>query len=188
MPRDDEPVTSWLQAAAQGDREAEERAAAWAYGELERLAAQRLRRAFGGADVTLEPAALVNETFLKVLESPVAFANRRHLFAFLGTVMMRVLIDYQRSRSAGKRGGDAVRIGLTGVHLGEPAAGIDLLAFEEALERLEALDARKAEVVRMRVLWGLSTREIAPILEVSEPTARRDWRFARTWLAEVLEL
>jgi RNA polymerase sigma factor (TIGR02999 family) len=188
MSRDEEPVTGWLRAAAEGDSEATERVAAWAYGELERLAARRLQREFGRADVTLEPAALVNETFLKLLQQPVAFENRRHFFAFVSKVMLRVLIDYQRSRSADKRGGDRVRLGLTGVHIGEESGPVDLMAFDQALGRLEGLDARKAEVARLRSLWGLSMDEIAGVLGISEPTVRRDWRFARTWLAEALGL
>lgn len=184
----EEPVTRWLQEAAAGDQDAAARVAAWAYGELERLAAQRLRRELGRTDLTLEPAALVNETFLKLLRHPTVFENRRHFFAFVGKVMLRVLIDYRRSRGADKRGGDRVRVTLTDVPLGEAPSPIDVLALDEAMERLEGLDPRKAEVARMRVLWGLSMDEIAEVLEVSEPTVRRDWRFARTWLAEVLGL
>jgi RNA polymerase sigma factor (TIGR02999 family) len=186
--REEEPVTRWLQAAGAGDTAAAERVAAWAYAELERLAAQRLGREFGRADVTLEPAALVNETFLRLLRNPTVFDNRRHFFAFVSKVMLRVLIDYQRSRGAAKRGADLVRVTLAGVRARDAVTPIDLLAFDEALATLEASDSRKAEVVRMRVLWGLSMDEIAAVLEVSQPTVRRDWRFARTWLAEVLEL
>lgn len=184
----EEAVTRWLQAAAAGDSEAAGRVAAWAYDELERLAAQRLRREFGRADVTLEPAAVVNETFLKLLRSPVVFANRRHFFAFVSKAMLRVLIDYQRARSADKRGAERVRVTLSGAQVGDSGLPIDVLAFDQALERLEAADPRKAEVARLRALWGLSMDEIAAVLEISEPTVRRDWRFARTWLAEVLEL
>ena len=188
MPREEEPVTRWLQAAAAGDAEAAERVAAWAYGELERLAAQRLRREFGRTDVTLEPAALVSETFLRLLRNPTVFENRRHFFAFVSKVMLRVLIDYQRARGAEKRGADRVRVTLAGVRGGDEAIPIDVLALDQALGRLEASAPRKAEVARMRVLWELSMDEIAEVLEISEPTVRRDWRFARTWLAEVLGL
>lgn len=186
MVHDEEPVTRWLQAAAAGDSEAEGRVAEWAYDELERLAAQRLRRAFGRTDLTLEPAALLNETFLKLLRNPIVFENRRQFFAFVSKVMLRVLIDYQRSRSAEKRGGEGLRVTLTGIRASDPGIPIDVLAFHQALERLEALDPRKAEIARMRALWGLSMDEIADLLKVSEPTVRRDWRFARTWLADIL--
>ncbi|MDA8019790.1 MAG: ECF-type sigma factor [Thermoanaerobaculia bacterium] len=183
----EEPVTQWLQEAASGDAQAAGRIAGWAYAELEGLAASRLRRYFGTTDVTLEPAALVSETFLKLLRHPTVFENRRHFFAFVGKVMLRVLIDYRRARASEKRGGDRIRVSLTEVR-GSAAPAIDVLAFEQALERLESLDVRKAEVTRLRVLWGLSMDEIADVLEVSLPTVGRDWRFARTWLAEELKL
>lgn len=188
MSHSEEPVTRWLEAAAAGDARAADAVARWAYAELETLAARRLRRRFGGAEVTLEPAALVSETFLKLLRRPTAFANRRHFFAFASTVMLRVLSDYRRARSSGKRGADRVRVTLEGV-VGSPAGrDVGLLAFEQALARLEAADPRKAEVTKLRALWGLSMDEIAEIVGVSEPTVRRDWRFARTWLAEELAL
>lgn len=185
-----EPVTRWLQDAADGDVGAAERVAAWAYDELERLAAQRMRRELGGGgNVTLEPAALVNETFVKLLEHPMVFANRRHFFAYVSKVMLRVLIDYQRARGAGKRGGGHVRVTLSGLaHVSAEPQTIDILDLDRALERLEQLDERKAEVTRLRALWGLRNDEIAAIVGVAEPTVRRDWRFARTWLAEELEL
>ncbi len=188
MSYSEEPVTRWLEAAAAGDPQAADEVARWAYAELDLLAARRLRRQFGGAEVTLEPAALVSETFVKLLRHPTAFANRRHFFAFVSTVMLRVLIDYRRARSSEKRGGDQVRVTLAGVAGGSDASDIDVFAFEQALARLESVDPRKAEVTRLRALWGLSMDEIAAIIGVSEPTIRRDWRFARTWLAEVLAL
>ena len=188
MCHSDEPVTRWLEAAAAGDPSASERVAEWAYAELEHLAAKRLRRQFGYADITLEPAALVSETFLKLLRNPTAFENRRHFFAFVSRVMLRVLIDYQRARGSEKRGADRIRVTLAGVSGESSGIPIDVLAFDQALTRLEALDPRKAEVTRLRALWGMSMDEIAEVLEVSQPTVRRDWHFARTWLAEALEL
>jgi RNA polymerase sigma factor (TIGR02999 family) len=187
MAGDDEPVTRWLQQAAAGDAAAAERIAAWAYAELETLAARRMRRQLGAREVTLEPAALVNETFLRVLRHPVAFANRRHFFGFVNKVMLRVLIDYQRARRAEKRGAD-LRVALDGVSPREEPVAIDALALEQALDRLEGLDARKAEVARLRVLWGLSTGEMAEVIGISEQSVRRDWRFVRLWLAEELAL
>lgn len=178
-------VTELLRAAAEGDASAEEQVVEWAYDELERLAAARLRRRFGHGTPTLEPAALVNETFLRMLPGRTEFANRRHLLAYAGTVMLRVLVDYQRERGAKKRGGDAIRVTLTG--LGEAVRpDLDLLDFRRALDRLQELDERKAEVVRLRLLWGQEMREIATVLETSLATVERDWRFARVWLAEQL--
>jgi RNA polymerase sigma factor (TIGR02999 family) len=181
------PVTVWLSQAAEGDEHAAERVASWAYAELEQLAARRLRREFPSGDITLEPAALVNETFLKLLENPVVFANRRHFFAFVSKVMLRVLIDYRRARIADKRGGGDLKLTLGGVDPAEAADPVDVLALSQALEKLESLDPRKAEVTRLRMLWGMELAEIAQVLGVAEPTVRRDWRFARTWLAEELD-
>ena len=188
MSSDREPVTQWLQQAAAGDPQAADRVVAWAYAELERLAAQRLRRSFGNRDVTLEPAALVNETFVKLLQHPIVYANRRHFFAFVGKVMLRVLIDYQRARGAAKRPAGALRVTLGAISAGNGADAIDAYDLDRALARLESLDARKAEVTRLHTLWGMTMDEIADLLGISEPTVRRDWRFARNWLAEELGL
>ncbi len=179
-------ITLLLEQASSGDEAAFGEVARWAYGELERLASSRLRRRFGAEAITLEPAALVNETFLKLLENPTRFANRRHFFAFASRVMMRVLVDYQRSRGSQKRGGAAVRVTVSGLAAATPRDQVDIVALAECLDRLEQLDARKAEVVKLRTLWGAEMREIADILEISLPTAQRDWRFAKAWLADVL--
>jgi RNA polymerase sigma factor (TIGR02999 family) len=142
----------------------------------------------------LEPGALVNETFLKLLERPTGFAGRRHFLAFASKVMLDTLIDYERRRFADKRGGTRLRVTLSLVEDGDlfgdgrQESLDDILAFREVLARLETLDRRKADVVRLRVLWGLDVVEVARLLDVSEPTVVRDWRFARAWLAERLSL
>ena len=185
-----EDITLLLGQAAAGDESARERIAAWAYADLERLAARRMRRAFGaGAGaLTLEPAALVNETFLRLLESPVGFENRRHFLAFAGQVMLSALVDYQRRRGARKRGGGMVRVTLSALAAGAAEPVVEPADFAAALAELAALDARKAEVVSLRVVWGADNAEAARLLEVSVPTVERDWRFARVWLAERLDL
>jgi len=180
-------ITRLLGRAAEGDGAAFERVAAWAYAELERLPERRMRRQYGGRleGLTLEPAALVNETFLRLLEKPVGFANRRHFLAFASRVMLGALADYERRRRAGKRGGDRLRVTLTGLAEAAPP-DVRLTDFEAALGELEALDARKAEIVKLRVLWGASNADAARLLEVSVPTVERDWRFSRLWLGERL--
>lgn len=168
----------------------------WAYDDLERLAARRLRRQYRqrSGSPTLEPGALVNETFLKLLERPTGFAGRRHFLAFASKVMLDTLIDYERRRFADKRGGTRLRVTLSLVEDGDlfgdgrQESLDDILAFREVLARLETLDRRKADVVRLRVLWGLDVVEVARLLDVSEPTVVRDWRFARAWLSERLSL
>jgi RNA polymerase sigma factor (TIGR02999 family) len=181
-------ITQLLQEAASGEQAALDAVAERVYSELERLAARQMRAQFGPglAGVTLEPAALVNETFLKLLREPRSFENRRHFFAFTTRAMQRALIDYHRARSAAKRGGDQVRVTLTGLVRGEVDATASVLDVDAVLEELERLDERKAEVVRLRVFWGMEMAEIAQVLEVSLATVERDWRFARNWMATAL--
>lgn len=182
-------ITRLLGRASDGDEQAFAEVADWAYSELERLAAIRLRKRYGGqlAGVTLEPAAVVNETFLKLLGSPVGFENRRHFLAFASRVMLRVLIDYDRARSAEKRGGAAIRVTLSSVGKGRAADAFEIAAVAQALHKLGELSPRKASVAELRLLWGFENAEIARTLEVSVPTVERDWRFARSWLRAELE-
>ncbi len=162
------------------------------YDDLHRVAEKHMRERFGPgmAGVTMEPAALVNESFMRLIRQRNAYDNRGQFFAIATRVMMRVLLDYQRRRKALRRGGSAQRITLS---LAEPAAptdsgssaasAIDLEDLAEALERLDALDVRKADVVKLRVIWGLRMDEIAESLGVSVATVERDWAFAKAWLA-----
>ena len=147
-----------------------------------------MRRRYRGRldGLTLEPAGLVNETFLCLLENPTGFANRRHFLAFASRVMLGALADYERRRRAGKRGGDRLRVTLTGLSAEARPPDVRLIDFEAALGELEALDVRKAEIVKLRVLWGASNADAARLLEVSVPTVERDWRFSRLWLGDRL--
>lgn len=177
-------ITVLLESAASGDESAVDALIERVYGELEQLAARRMRERFGPGlgGVTLEPAALVNETFLKLLRRPLAFENRRHFFSFATRVMLRALTDYQRARAAAKRGGDQVRVTLTGLGSPDEAVAPEVAIVSSSLEALEELDPRKAEVVALKVFWGLEMAEIGERLGVSLRTVERDWRFARSWL------
>jgi len=183
-------ITRLFEEAAGGDGAAFERAVALVYGELEQMAGRQLRHRFDGLDgITLEPAALVNETLLRLLPDTPSFANRRHFFAFASKVMRRALIDYQRARGRVKRGGNALRVALTG--LGAEAAAVPETGAAqvcEVLDHLESLDPRKCEVVQLRIFWGMEMAEIAGILDVSLATIERDWSFSRAWLARELAL
>lgn len=183
-------ITRLFGKAAGGDPEAFERVVELVHGELVAMARRQMHARFGGLDgLTLEPTAIVNETLLKLLPEPPEFVNRRHFFAFASTVMRRVLIDYQRSRSRAKRGGGALKVTLT--DLGADAAAepdTDAADMAELLENLEALDARKCEVVQLKIFWGFEMPEIADTLEVSLSTVERDWRFSRAWLARELRI
>lgn len=183
-------ITLLLRRASSGDAHAHDELVRWVYRDLELVAGRQMRDRFGPdlAGITLEPAALVNETFLKLLwhERPVSFENRRHFFAYAIRVMLRALSDYQRARAAAKRGGDQVRVTLTGV--GKHDEPVDSIAedVQAAIAELEKLDARKAEVVALRVFWGCSAAEISDTLETSVRTVERDWRFAKSWLRKRL--
>ncbi len=162
------------------------------YSDLERIALKHLSRRFGdnARTVTLEPAALVNESFLRLIKQRKSYDNRGQFFAIATKLMLRVLVDYQRQQMAQRRGGNLKRISLYLDGRPEPAATAgpaDSIAVEPltaALERLEALDPRQAEVVKMRVVWGMEVREIAAALDLSLSTVKRDWRFARAWIID----
>lgn len=160
--------------------------------DLIRLADAHLRRrAAVGGPLSLEPAALLNETYLRLIRQRNAFQTRGQFFAIVTRLMLRVLADYRRERRAAKREARGTRITLTALALeDDPAADFehaDLIdRTARVIEELESRDPRKAAVVRMRVLWGLELDEIATSLDVSPATVDRDWRFARAWLLERL--
>lgn len=178
-------ITLLFDSAAGGDEMAFERAVELVYGELEKMARQAMHQGFNGLDgLTLEPAALVNETLMRLLPNPPRFANHRHFFAFASKVMRRALIDYQRTRGRAKRGGNALRVTLA--DLGAAASAppeTSAAQVCEVLDQLEELDPRKCEVVQLRIFWGLEMTEIATTLGVSLATVERDWSFSRAWLA-----
>ncbi len=184
-------ITRLLRAVDEGDDGAMDGLMLAVYADLERVAQRHMARAFGPGlpGVTLEPAALVNESFMKLIKQRNAYDNRGQFFAIATKVMLRVLVDYQRRRSAAKRGGDRQRITLQlDDHpnvKGRPSTGdpIEVGCLVTALERLESLDPRKADVVKLRVVWGLEMREIAESLGVSLATIERDWSFSKAWLA-----
>jgi RNA polymerase sigma-70 factor (ECF subfamily) len=196
-PADEQPaITRLLRAVESGDPGSLDRLMTAVHDELSRLAASQLRRRYGerAGQVTLEPAALVNESFLRLLRQRQRFDNRGQFFAIATTIMLRVLSDYQRERAAIKRGGsgrgEPIENARTLVGLVDEADGraaqtkaIDIEALIAALDRLQALDPRKADIVRMRVVWGMTIPVIAEALGVSTSSVDRDWRFAKAWLA-----
>jgi RNA polymerase sigma factor (TIGR02999 family) len=173
--RDDEPV---LEGRA---------LAAIVYDELRGLAAGYMRGQ--RRDHTLQPTALVNEAFLKIVKAnPAAATSRSHFLAVAATAMRQVLINHAEARGARKRGGGRRRVELL-ESLGAPDRALslpDLLAIDESLRRLEALDRRKASVVEMKLFGNLTTEETAEVLGVSVSTVESDWRMARAWLSREL--
>lgn len=181
-----EPITQLLQQLASGERGDDERFAAAVVQALERIADRELsqRNPGGVHGLTLEPRVFAHDALLKVLEQRRNFANRGHFFAYATQIMVRAMIDYHRARLAEKRGGALQRISLADdATAGDGGEAIDIGEVPAALEDLQALDPRKADVVRLRVFWGATSDEIADALDVSVASVERDWRFAKRWLA-----
>ncbi len=174
-------ITQLLIAWGRGDREALDQLMPLIYDELHRLAHRYMQREQVGH--TLQTSALVNEAYLKLTqERDMHWQNRAHFFAVASQLMRRILVDYARSRGAGKRGGDAKFIGLDeAVEVSENRME-EFLSLHEALDRLASFDARKSRVAELRFFSGLPVEEIAVILEVAPVTVMREWRLAKAWL------
>lgn len=178
-------VTRLLQAWSAGDTRAGEMLMPRVYEALRAVAGRAVRRR---RHDTLQPTALVNEAYLRLRGQRKPWRNRRHFFALAATMMRRVLIDHARHAGRVKRGGDALRVDVAGAHdvAADSVSPDEIMAFEESIRALGSIDPRKADVVTLRVLVGLSIDEVAEALETSPATVNRDWRFARAWLANRL--
>jgi RNA polymerase sigma factor (TIGR02999 family) len=151
------------------------------YAELRRIAAREMRREKPGR--TLQTTALVHEAYLRLLkDASLSFENRAHFLGIAAHAMREILIEHARARSARKRGGGAVRLTLDDLVAPVPSPSIDVLALDEALQRLARLDERHARVVELRYFGGLSVEETAVALELSPATVKRAWTVARAWL------
>lgn len=178
-PRKD--VTRLLQAYAGGDRAALDRLLPVVYDELRTLAHARLRGERAGH--TLNTTALVHEAYLELVDlDPVDWQSRAHFFGLAARLMRHILVDYAVRRKAIKRGGDRQRVDLETADAVSEQRADDLLALDEALERLERTEPRRCRVVECRFFVGLSIEETAHVLGVSPVTVTRDWTAARAWL------
>lgn len=174
-------LTSLLNRMRQGDQKAGNEAIALVYGELHRIASREMRHEREGH--LLQTTALVNEAYLRLLGSrSVEIQDRAHFFALASKQMRRILIDHARSENAQRRGGQAVRLDLDRVALPSASQSVDLLLLNEALEELERIDPRAAQVVELRYFGGYTDHEVVEALGASLSTVRRDWEFARSWL------
>ena len=175
-------ITQVLQAAASGDARAAADLLPLVYGELRRLAAAHLGRTPPGN--TLQPTALVHEAYLRLVGSAdPGWHGRGHFFAAAAESMRQILVDQARRKGALKRGGGQKRVGMEPDDLVAEMPDEQLIALDEALKTLEASDPRAGQLVKMRFFAGLTMNEAAEALGISVPTAERDWRFARTFLA-----
>jgi RNA polymerase sigma factor (TIGR02999 family) len=166
---------------------------------LRSMARRHLAKDFGPrmAGVTIQPTVLANDTLMKLIRQRQKYDNGGHLFAIASRLMMRVLLDYHRERKAAKRGGSAIHVplgvgddpGLVDPSAGPPGASeaVDVEAINVVLDKLATLDPRKADVVRYRILWGLTNPEIAKATGVGLATVERDWAFAKAWLSKELQ-
>lgn len=158
------------------------------YSELRRLAAAHMAGSPPG--YTLQPTALVHEAWLRLAggDGRARFADRTHFFATAAEAMRHILIDRARRKKALRHGGGRQRVDLDELQLVAPADDDEVLAVHEALERLEAADPAKAELVKLRYFAGLTIEETAAALGISEPTAKRRWALARAWLLTEIDL
>jgi RNA polymerase sigma factor (TIGR02999 family) len=176
-------ITRILHSAQQGDAKAANELLPLVYNELRRLAAHKMANEASGH--TLQPTALVHEAWLRLVapEEQAQFQNRAHFFGAAAEAMRRILVDRAREKKALKRGGDSERIAIDAVELVSPMPDEELLALDDALNRLATVDTRAAEMVKLCFFVGLTQEEAARELGVSLATAERIWAFARAWLA-----
>ena len=174
-------VTLMLAAVRAGDDAAAERLFDLLYAELRQVAAQKMARE--SADHTLQPTALVHEAWLRLgADAQPHWQNRAHFFAAAAEAMRRILVDRARRKHAQRRGAGAKHVGIDGLQIAGPVDDDQLLALNEALDRLAAVDPPKAELVKLRYFVGLTTEQAAKVMNVSEPTAKRWWAYAKAWL------
>jgi RNA polymerase sigma factor (TIGR02999 family) len=171
-------LTEWLVLASRGDAVAANRAMEALYAELHKLAASCLRRERPGH--TLQPTALVHEAYIRLLGVD-SVNDRRHFVALAAQAMRRVLVDHARGKQRRKRGAGAVRVTLDGLP-GVSPIDVDVIALDEALTALSAIDERAARVVELRYFCGYTDHEVCDILQTNLTAVRRDWAFARSWL------
>ena len=174
-------VTRILDAIEKGDPKATDELLPLVYQELRKLAAHKMAKEAPGQ--TLQPTALVHEAYLRLVGiEDQKWAGRAHFFGAAAEAMRRILIDNARRKRAQRHGGGQKQVNLEDVEIASAMADDQLLAVNEALDKLAARDKQKAELVKLRYFIGMTIEEAAQILGVSEPTAKRYWAYARAWL------
>lgn len=181
-------VSRLLEAWRGGDVDARDRLMDRVYDELHRLAQRAMR---SERQITLQPTALVNEAFMRLADAQVPWNDRAHFFAVAATTMRRILVDEARRRQADKRGGGEAPMVLDEALAADPSAvafepSQQLLALDDALQELAALDERKSRVLELRLFSGLTIDETAAVLDISHATVERDLKMARAWLSNAL--
>jgi RNA polymerase sigma factor (TIGR02999 family) len=183
----DEPTdaTGLLLAWSQGDSGALDSLVPLVHAELHRLAVAYMRRE--RADHTLQPTALVNEAYLRLMDvTRIQWQDRAHFLAVAAQTMRRILVDFARQRRSQKRGGDVVQLSLDDASDVGQEKAMDLVALNDALSTLASFDPRMSQVVELRFFGGLTVEETAHVLDVSPETVMRDWKTAKAWLLREL--
>jgi RNA polymerase sigma-70 factor, ECF subfamily len=178
-------VTQLLTDWSNGDQSALDKLLPLVNSELRKIAGRYMRRERPGH--TLQTSALVNEAYLQLInQKNMRWQNRAHFFGIAAQLMRRILIDHARSHNYAKRGGGALKVSLDEASAVTEAPAAELLAVDEALEKLTAMDARKGRIVELRFFGGLSLEETAEVMGISSPTVQREWRAAKAWLLRML--
>lgn len=175
-------VTGLINASAQGDVRARDELYARIYEQLRQLARRQMRQERAGH--TLQPTAVVNEAFLRLVEGNRNWDNRKHFFLSAASAMRRVLIDHARARRAAKRGSGGLHLSLLDSDAPVGALDVNLLDLEQALAELERLNPRLARIMELRYFAGFNVEETAEALELSTATVKREWSYARAWLID----
>jgi RNA polymerase sigma-70 factor, ECF subfamily len=174
-----------LQQLSSGNQDAVSRLVPLLYDELRQLASRYLRRE--RPNHTLQPTALVHEAYLRLVDqNAVQWKNRGHFFGVAAQLMRRILVDHARSHQAAKRGGNIPPVSFEDAVIGSNQNIPDILALDETLNRLAAIDQQQARIVELRVFAGLTVEEIASVIAVSPATVKRDWSMGKAWLAREL--
>ena len=178
-------ITAMLRAWSDGEQHASDDLIRAVYEQLRRQARRQLRRE--RRDHTLDTAALINEAYLKLVEQrSVRWQDRGHFFALAAELMRRVLVDHARTKHRQKRGGRDEAVELNELHLTSAPIDVDMIALDEALDRLAQLDEQQVRVVELRYFAGLGINETAELLKVSPASVKRDWAAAKAWLKHEL--
>jgi RNA polymerase sigma factor (TIGR02999 family) len=179
-------ITEQLIAWGQGDPSALDRLIPSVYKELRRMADRYLRAET--PDHTLQTTALVHEAYLRLIDQTrVSWQNRAHFYGVAAQTMRRILVDHAKSKHRGKRGGDAPKFSLDEALNVSAERAAELIALDDSLDQLAAMDARKSRVVELRYFGGLSVEETAAVLDISPQTVMRDWNMAKAWLYQELK-
>jgi RNA polymerase sigma-70 factor (ECF subfamily) len=182
-PKDD--VTHLLEELSDGNQDALGALVPLVYEQLRRLARSHMRRE--PRMQTLQTTALVHEAYVRLVDQRnVRWQNRAHFFAIAAQAMRRILVSRARARLADKRGGGEEKIQIDDLDIANPEPSVDLVAIDEALQRLAVLDPRQGRIVELRFFGGLTVEETADVLQLSAPTIKREWRTAKAWLRREL--